>query len=41
MAHAYKAVSDKARSTGLKYRDAAFEIGVERVARAAEMRGFV
>ncbi|MEE8519487.1 MAG: Glu/Leu/Phe/Val dehydrogenase dimerization domain-containing protein [Dehalococcoidia bacterium] len=41
MSKAYRAVADRSRSGGLRFRDAAFEIGVERVARAAEMRGFV
>lgn len=38
---AYQAVAAKARETGQTYRKAAFEIGVERVARAIKLRGFV
>ena len=41
MARAYHAVADRAGNTGLTHREAAFEIGVERVARSAELRGFV
>ena len=38
---AYRAVAAKARETGCSYREAAMEIGVERVARATKLRGFV
>lgn len=38
---AYHAVSARARESGLTLREAAFDIGVERVARTALLRGFV
>ncbi len=38
---AYHAVTDRARTSGLTLREAAFDIGVERVARAVQLRGFV
>ena len=38
---AYHAVAAQARETGLTLREAAFDIGVERVARTAFLRGFV
>ena len=38
---AYEAVTAKAGETGQTFRQAAFEIGVERVATAARLRGFV
>ena len=38
---AYRAVAAKARQGGLTLREAAFDIGVERVARTAALRGFV
>ena len=38
---AYEAVTAKAGETGQSFRQAAFEIGVERVATAARLRGFV
>ena len=38
---AYHAVTDRARGSGLTLREAAFDIGVERVARAVQLRGFV
>lgn len=38
---AYHTVADRARETGLTLREAAFDIGVERVARTAFLRGFV
>ena len=41
MTNAYRAVSERAKRDSVTYREAAFEIGVERVARAALMRGFV
>ena len=41
MARAYREVHEKAAAEGITYREAAFEIGVERVARAVELRGFV
>jgi glutamate dehydrogenase/leucine dehydrogenase len=41
MIKAYRSVADKVKSGGLTYRDAAFDVGVERVAYATEVRGFV
>jgi len=38
---AYRAVHEKARADGITYREAAFEIGVGRVAQAINLRGFV
>ena len=38
---AYRAVHEKARADGITYREAAFEIGVGRVAQAVNLRGFV
>ena len=38
---AYHAVTERARGSGLTLREAAFDIGVERVARAVQLRGFV
>ncbi len=38
---AYRAVAARAREGGLTLREAAFDIGVERVARTAHLRGFV
>lgn len=38
---AYRAVVAKAREAGMTLREAAFDIGVERVARTAALRGFV
>ncbi len=38
---AYHAVTDRAQTSGLTLREAAFDIGVERVARAVQLRGFV
>ena len=38
---AYRAVAAKAKEGGLTLREAAFDIGVERVARTADLRGFV
>jgi glutamate dehydrogenase (NAD(P)+) len=38
---AYHAVYQRATAEGITYRQAAFEIGVQRVARAVELRGFV
>jgi glutamate dehydrogenase (NAD(P)+) len=38
---AYREVLDRVASSGITYRQAAFEIGVQRVARAVELRGFV
>ena len=37
----YQAVREKAASQSITHRQAAFQIGVERVARAVELRGFV
>ncbi|MDA1035790.1 MAG: glutamate dehydrogenase [Chloroflexi bacterium] len=41
MVKAYKAVAERVRNTDLSYREAAFEIAVERVAVATKLRGFV
>jgi len=41
MARAYGEVLEKAQTEGITHRQAAFHIGVERVARAVELRGFV
>jgi len=41
MVRAYHQVRDRVVSEGLTYRQAAFDIGVERVARAIELRGFL
>ena len=41
MARAYGEVREKAQTEGITHRQAAFHIGVERVARAVELRGFV
>ena len=41
MARAYQEVHKKVVAEGITYREAAFEIGVARVARAVELRGFV
>jgi glutamate dehydrogenase (NAD(P)+) len=41
MVKAYRSVADKVKSDGITHREAAFEIGVERVSRAALLRGFV
>lgn len=41
MSRAYRAVYEKANSEGINYRQAAFDIGVGRVARAVNLRGFV
>jgi glutamate dehydrogenase (NAD(P)+) len=41
MAKAYRAVHEKVASQGINYRQAAFDIGVGRVARAVNLRGFV
>ena len=38
---AYHEVRSKVEARGYTYREGAFEIGVERVARAVELRGFV
>ena len=38
---AYDAVRERASSQQITYREAAFEIGVQRVAHAVELRGFV
>ncbi|MBM3943594.1 MAG: glutamate dehydrogenase [SAR202 cluster bacterium] len=38
---AYREVYQRAQQAGITYRQAAFEIGVQRVARAAELRGFI
>ena len=41
MVRAYHQVRDRVVSEGLTYRQAAFDIGVQRVARAIELRGFL
>lgn len=41
MVRAYRAVHEKVTSEGINYRQAAFEIGVQRVAQAVNLRGFV
>lgn len=41
MSKAYQAVHEKVASQGINYRQAAFDIGVGRVARAVNLRGFV
>jgi glutamate dehydrogenase (NAD(P)+) len=41
MSKAYRAVHEKVVSEGINYRQAAFDIGVGRVARAVNLRGFV
>ncbi len=41
MAQGYQEVQEKVASQGITHRQAAFQIGVERVARAVELRGFV
>lgn len=41
LSRAYKEVRCRVVKEGITYREAAFEIGVERVAKAASLRGFV
>ena len=41
MVRAYQAVHEKVINQAINYRQAAFQIGVERVARTVELRGFV
>jgi glutamate dehydrogenase (NAD(P)+) len=41
MARAYRAVHQKVTTLGVNHRQAAFDIGVERVAKAIDLRGFV
>jgi len=41
LTRAYEEVREKAASQGITHRQSAFHIGVERVARAVELRGFV
>jgi glutamate dehydrogenase (NAD(P)+) len=41
MTRAYQAVATRVRNTDLTHREAALEIGIERVAKATEVRGFV
>ena len=41
MVQAYRTVAETAKRLGLTYREAAFHIGVERVARTSQIRGFV
>ena len=41
MSQAFREVRHKVQSEGVTYRQAAFEIAVNRVAKAVELRGFV
>jgi glutamate dehydrogenase (NAD(P)+) len=41
MARAYRSVHEKATAQSINHRQAAFDIGVERVARTVDLRGFV
>ena len=41
MVRAYREVHEKSTRRGINHRQAAFQLGVERVARAVELRGFV
>ena len=41
MARGYREVQEQVASQGITHRQAAFQIGVERVARTVELRGFV
>jgi glutamate dehydrogenase (NAD(P)+) len=41
MARAYRAVRERVIAQGINYRQAAFDIGVDRVAQAVNLRGFV
>ena len=41
MVTAYDTVRQKAFADGITYREAAFEIGVQRVANVVQLRGFV
>ena len=41
MLRAYNAVTSLVKNSDLTFREAAYEIGVERVAKASELRGFV
>jgi glutamate dehydrogenase (NAD(P)+) len=41
MVRAYRSVYEKATTQGINYRQAAFDIGVERVARTINLRGYV
>ncbi len=41
MVRAYREVHEKSASKGINLRQAAFQLGVERLARAVELRGFV
>ncbi len=41
MVRAYQSVHEKVIAQGVNYRQAALQIGVERVARTVELRGFV
>ena len=41
MTRAYEAVRDTAKRDGITYREAAFDIGVGRVAHVADLRGFI
>jgi glutamate dehydrogenase (NAD(P)+) len=41
MARAYRSVREKVTAQGINHRQAAFDIGVERVARTVNLRGFV
>jgi glutamate dehydrogenase/leucine dehydrogenase len=41
MLRAYNAAASLVKNSDRTFREAAYEIGVERVARAADLRGFV
>ena len=41
MVKAYDIVAERVRNTDLSHREAAYEIGIERVSRASKLRGFV
>jgi glutamate dehydrogenase (NAD(P)+) len=41
MARAYRAVRERVMAQGINYRQAAFDIGVDRVAQAVNLRGFI
>jgi glutamate dehydrogenase (NAD(P)+) len=41
MRRAYREVSARAKEAGLPLREAAFEVGIERVVQAARIRGYV
>jgi glutamate dehydrogenase (NAD(P)+) len=41
MTRAFTSVKDRVQAEGVTYREAAFLIGLERVAHVAELRGFI